>query len=101
MTRISGRSYSPPQCLNESIRVEERRLLDFLGAQVGLDLKTITDVVDDLQRQSIVVKTRHTVAITDHDRLTATCCDCFALCKEATQQYVAALQDIARANRGE
>jgi hypothetical protein len=75
--------------------------LDFLGAQVGLDLKTITDVVDDLQRQSIVLKTRHTIAITDHDRLTATCCECFALCKKTTQQYVAALQDIARANRGE
>ena len=75
--------------------------LEFLGAQVGLDLNTVTDVVNELQRRGIVLKRHRTIAITDQDGLTAACCDCFAHCKDATQQYVATLQDIARANRGE
>lgn len=74
--------------------------LEFLGAQVGLDRDTVAELVSDLQRQGIVVKRHHSIAITDHDGLTKTCCDCFAHCKEATQQYVAALQDIGRAKSG-
>lgn len=75
--------------------------MEFLGAQVGLDRNTVTQVVDDLQRHGIVMKGHHTITITDHDGLTKACCECFALCKQATKEYLAALPDIARANRGE
>ncbi len=70
--------------------------MDFLAAQVGLDRNMVTEVVGDLQRQGIVIKRHHTITITDHEGLTAACCECFAICKEASGQYVTALQDLAR-----
>ena len=74
--------------------------MEFLGAQAGLDRNTVTQVVDDLQRHGTVMKGHHTITITDHDGLTKACCECFALCKQATGEYLAALQEITRANRG-
>ncbi|MCC2643450.1 MAG: hypothetical protein K0S45_3863 [Nitrospira sp.] len=72
--------------------------MEFLGAQVGLDRNTITELVEDFKRQGIVTKGHHTITITDHQGLTTASCECFALCKEATGQYVGALKDLASAN---
>jgi hypothetical protein len=71
--------------------------LEFLGAQVGLDRQTMGELVDDLQRHGIVTKTHHSITITDQKGLTDACCDCFAYCRDATSQYVAALEHIPRA----
>jgi hypothetical protein len=75
--------------------------MEFLGAQAGLDGNTVTQVVDDFQRHGLVMRGHHTISITDHDGLAKACCECFALCNQATEEYLAALQEIARANRGE
>jgi hypothetical protein len=75
--------------------------MDFLAAQIGLDRKTVTELVGDLQGQSIVVKRHKSITITDHEGLTAASCECFAICKEASGQYMGALQDIARAHAHE
>jgi hypothetical protein len=72
--------------------------LEFLGAQVGLDRSTVTELVTDLEQRGIVAKKPRTITITDHDGLTAVSCDCFAHCKEANQEYVATLEEIARRN---
>jgi len=74
--------------------------LEFLGAQVGLDRSTLAELVGEFQRQGIVTKEHRTITIADHDRLTAASCECFAHCKESNQQYVAALEEMARGNGG-
>jgi hypothetical protein len=73
--------------------------MEFLAAQVGLDRDTVTEIVGQLSQQGIVVKAHRSITITNHERLTAVCCECFGLCKEATGQYVAALQDLVPAHR--
>jgi CRP-like cAMP-binding protein len=72
---------------------------EFLAAQVGLDRDTVTEIIEELKQRKIILKTHRTVTITDHDGLTAACCECFALCKEATGQYVEALQVLAQEHR--
>ncbi len=67
----------------------------FLAAQVGLDRDMVSALVDDLKQRGIVTKGHATVTITDHEALTAACCECFALCKDATGQYLEALQHLA------
>jgi hypothetical protein len=71
---------------------------DFLAAQVGIDRDTVTEIVKDLTQHGTVVKGPRTITITNHEKLTAACCECFAVCKETTEQYVAALQDLALAH---
>ena len=70
--------------------------MDFLAAQIGLDREIVTEAVGDLQRQNIVIKHHKSIEITDHEGLTAACCECFALCKDASAHYEKALQEIAR-----
>ena len=72
---------------------------EFLAAQVGLDRDTVAKIVDELKQEGIVTKGHHTITITHQEGLTAISCECFALCKEATAQYVAALQEFAPAYR--
>ena len=67
----------------------------FLAAQVGLDRDTVAEVVEDLKRHGIVTKGHSFITITDHEGLTAACCGCFALCKDATGPYVEGLQQLA------
>jgi hypothetical protein len=73
---------------------------EFLAAQVGLDRETVAEILKDLTGQGIVAKAHRTVTITDHEGLTAACCECYALCKEATGQYVSGLQDLMHAHSG-
>lgn len=72
--------------------------MDFLAAQVGVDRNTASEVIADLEAQRIVAKRHHAVTITDHEGLTAACCECFAVSKEATSHYLEGLQDLARAH---
>ena len=73
----------------------------FLAAQVGLDRDTVAEVVEDLKRHGIVTKGHSFITITDHEGLTAACCGCFALCKDATGQYVEGLQQLALTAAGD
>ena len=72
--------------------------MEFLAAQVGIDRDTVAEIVGELKRQGIVTKGHHTITITDQEGLTTASCDCFDLCKEATGQYVATLQDFVPAH---
>ncbi len=72
--------------------------MEFLAAQVGLDRDTVSEIVGELSQEGIVVKAHRTIRITNHDGLTAACCKCFSLCREATGQYAAALEELASAN---
>jgi DNA-binding transcriptional ArsR family regulator len=74
---------------------------EFLSAQVGLDRDTVGELLKELTRQGLVTKAHRMVTITDHDGLTAACCECFAVCKEATGQYVSGLQELAHTHSGE
>ena len=73
----------------------------FLAAQVGLDRDTVAEVVEDLKQHGIVTKGHSFITITDHEGLTAACCACFAHCKDATGQYVEALQQLALTAAGD
>lgn len=72
--------------------------LEFLGAQVGLDRNTVAELVAHLEQRGLVKKDHRTIAITDREGLTAASCNCFSHCKEANQQYVAALEKLASEN---
>jgi hypothetical protein len=72
--------------------------MEFLGAQVGLDRDSITQIVAELSQQGIVAKAHRSITILNHDGLTAACCECFAVCKDATEQYMAGLTVLASAN---
>jgi len=68
----------------------------FLAVQVGCEAKAIEQALDDFQRQSIVKQRHNNVTITDHDALGKQACECFERAKQATEQYVLGLQEIAR-----
>ena len=69
---------------------------DFLAAQAGIDSKTAAEVLDDFQREGIIKRTLRNVKITNQEALTKRACYCFELAKEATDEYVLSLPDIAR-----
>jgi CRP-like cAMP-binding protein len=68
----------------------------FLAVQVGCDPKSIEEALDDFQRQSIVKQKHNNVTITDHEALGKRACECYERAKQATEQYLLALQEIAR-----
>ncbi len=72
--------------------------MTFLAAQVGIDRDTVAGLVEDLKQQGIVTKGHSFITITDHEGLTAACCECFALCKDAMGHYVEGLQQLAHRN---
>jgi hypothetical protein len=74
--------------------------MDFLSAQVGLNRDRVTEIVGELSREGIVVKAHRSIRILDHTQLTAACCECFTVCKEATGQYLKGLQDLADVHHG-
>ena len=73
---------------------------EFLAAQVGVDPKLTADVLADLQRDKIVEKGYKNIEITNREGLAQRACSCFALTKEATDQYVVALENISREYAG-
>lgn len=71
--------------------------MEFLAAQVGLDRDTIEELVGELSREGIIAKGHRSVRIINQKGLTLTCCECFTICKEASEQYAADLQLLASA----
>jgi hypothetical protein len=72
--------------------------MEFLGAQVGVDKDSVTEIVGELSQQRIVAKAHRSITILNHEELSAACCECFAVCKDATEQYMAGLTALASAN---
>ncbi len=66
----------------------------FLAVQAGVDPTIADEVLNEFQRHGIVRMSRNNVTIINHDALTNRACQCFALAKEATEEYLAALKDI-------
>jgi hypothetical protein len=73
--------------------------IKFLAAQVGADWKLLADVVDQFQRLGIVKYTHNNVTITDQDALGKQACECYELAKNATDEYLVALTEIARTHQ--
>lgn len=69
--------------------------MEFLAAQVGLDRDTIEELVGELSKEEIIAKGHRSIRIMNQEGLTQTCCECFTICKEATEQYAADLQRLA------
>ena len=68
----------------------------FLAAQAGIDTKTATDVLEDLERHGIVKVGHKSVMITNQDALTQRACSCFAKATEAVDEYLRNLADFAQ-----
>lgn len=73
---------------------------EFLSAQVGTDPKLVREALEDFETQGLIKVGRNKVTIADHDRLAKQACECYELAKKATEEYIAALADIARAHGG-
>lgn len=68
----------------------------FLSAQVGVeDPALVGEVLEDFQRRGIVKTGRNHVTITDHEALTRQACECFDVAKQATDEYLSDLAQIA------
>ena len=104
-----GRFHEPPQRIARWLKAHWYRTGlksfpfsdDFMGAQAGLDPKTVASVFSDMNRRGIIKRTHNSVTIIDHDALSQWCCECYASSKEATQEYLKALAEIARAHGGQ
>ena len=68
----------------------------FFAAQVGINEKTVSEVLDAFERENIVRLARQNITITDQDKLAARSCPCFDQVRAATDDYLLALADIAR-----
>ena len=68
----------------------------FFAAQVGVNEKTVSEVLDGFEREGIVRLGRQNITISNQDSLLHQSCPCFSLAKEATDDYLLALTDIAR-----
>ncbi len=73
---------------------------EFMAAQAGLDPKTVASVFTDMDRRGIIRRTHNKVTIVDQDALSQWCCECYASTKQATQEYLQALAEIAHAHGG-
>ena len=68
----------------------------FFAAQVGINEKTVSEVLDQYEREGIVRLERLNITISNQDRLAHQSCPCFGQAKQATDDYVLALTDIAQ-----
>ena len=73
---------------------------DFMSAQAGIDPKTVSGVFIDMNRRGIVRRTHNNVTILDQEALSQWSCECYGSTREATQEYLKALAEIARAHGG-
>jgi hypothetical protein len=71
---------------------------EFLSAQVGTDPTLVGETLEDLHKRGLVKVGRNKVTIADHDGLAEQACACYELAKSATEEYLAALAEIARAH---
>jgi hypothetical protein len=68
----------------------------FLAAQAGVAPEVVAEVLKDLERNNIIRTAHNKVMIVDNDALTQRACKCFTLDKEATEEYLEALTELAR-----
>lgn len=71
----------------------------FFAAQVGINEKTVAEVLDEFQRDGIVQLERKKITISNQVMLAHRSCRCFQLAKDATDEYLIALTDLARTYR--
>lgn len=72
---------------------------EFLAVQVGVDRKIVAEALEDFQQQGIVQQKRNNVTITDQEALGRQACQCFALSKESTEDYLRSLGELAQIYR--
>lgn len=68
----------------------------FLAAQVGADSHIVSGVLKAFHEENIVRNGHNKVTIQDQDKLSKQACECYELAKQAADEYLGALADIAR-----
>jgi hypothetical protein len=68
----------------------------FFAAQVGINEKTVAEVLEEFEREGIVQLERKTITISDQASLADRSCPCFQQAKDATDEYLIALTEMAR-----
>ena len=68
----------------------------FFAAQVGINEKTVSEVLDAFEREGLVRLTRQNITIANQSVLADQSCPCFDQARVATDEYLLALADIAR-----
>jgi hypothetical protein len=68
----------------------------FLGAQTGLDEALLADLLVEFERYGLLETGHNTVKISQPEALQSRAGMCFSLAKDATQEYLAALDEIQR-----
>ncbi|ALA58376.1 Crp/Fnr family transcriptional regulator [Nitrospira moscoviensis] len=69
---------------------------EFLAAQAGVPRAAAAEALEDFQDRGLVHKTYNTITITDHGGLARAACACLAQAMKATDDYVRALNALAR-----
>ncbi|HEU4683630.1 MAG TPA: helix-turn-helix domain-containing protein [Nitrospira sp.] len=70
----------------------------FFAAQVGIDEKTSTAILQAFAADGIVSLSLNNITILDHEKLALTACECFEQAKAATEEYLVDLDKIANAH---
>lgn len=68
----------------------------FFAAQVGINEKTVAEVLDEFEREGIVQLERKSITISDQQLLANRSCVCFQQAKEAMDEYLLALEELGR-----
>lgn len=68
----------------------------FMAAQAGVDPKTVSTVFNDMESRGIIKRARNNVTILQQEALTEWSCACYLSAKQATEEYLKDLVDIAR-----
>jgi hypothetical protein len=66
----------------------------FLAAQTGIDPTVLTAVLADFEKYGLLQTGHNTVSIAQPEALETHSCQCLSLAKQATHEYVAALDEI-------
>lgn len=72
----------------------------FMAAQAGVDPKTVSTVFTDMETRGIIKRARNNVTILEQEALTEWSCVCYLSAKQATEEYLKDLADIARHHGG-
>jgi CRP-like cAMP-binding protein len=68
----------------------------FFAAQVGINEKRVAEVLNELEGEQIVRLERISISISNQELLAQRSCECFQQAKDATDEYLLALSEIAR-----
>lgn len=68
----------------------------FLAAQVGADHKTVAEALKAFHDNNVVKTGHNKVTILNHDALGKQACECYELARQAADDYMFALAEIAR-----